>query len=81
MAAKRQQPTTLTLHIELTADHVKTIQKIAASYDQLLEACKAARKLFDQGCVDRGFKDEHNWIDEALDKIDSALAAATGETE
>lgn len=45
------------------------------------EALQSARKLFDQGCVDRGYKDEPNWIDGVLDQIDAALAEQKGSTE
>lgn len=52
--------------------------EVAVLNAQLLSASRAARRLFDQGCVDRGFSDERNWIDDTLDEIDAALLAAKG---
>jgi hypothetical protein len=54
--------------------------RLIAAAPDLLEACEAAREVWSQGNVDRGYKDERNWIDEALDKIDAAIAKATEAT-
>ena len=51
---------------------------LIAAAPLLLEACKAAKHVYEQGCVDRGWKDAHNWIDEASDLLDAAIAAAKG---
>ncbi len=44
----------------------------------LLAACEAAVHLYEQGCVDRGYKDDRNWIDEVSDQLDDAIAKAKG---
>lgn len=51
--------------------------RLIAAAPMLLEACKEAQHVWWQGCVDRGYRDERNWIDEAKDKIDAAIALAT----
>lgn len=52
--------------------------QLVSQRDMLLAACKAAQHVWEQGCVDRGWKDDPNWIDEAKDLIDAAIAAAEG---
>jgi hypothetical protein len=52
--------------------------RLIAAAPELLEACEAARTVWEQGCVDRGWKDHRNWIDDAKDLIDDAIAKATG---
>lgn len=59
-------------------ENTRFIVRACNSYYKLLEACKAAQKLFEQGCVDRGWKDEHNWIDATGEQIDAAILEAEG---
>lgn len=58
-----------------TADVLSESQYAAAP--DLLKACKAACHLYEQGCVDRGFKDEPNWIDGVLNQLIAAISKAT----
>lgn len=53
--------------------------RLIAAAPALLAACEAAKHVWEQGCVDRGWKDEPNWIDEAKELIDAAIAQAKGE--
>jgi hypothetical protein len=53
---------------------ITTLDALSAENEKLRDACEAAQLVWEQGCVDRGYADERNWIDEAKDKIDEALS-------
>ncbi len=53
--------------------------RLISAAPDLLAACQEAVRLYEQGCVDRGYKDEPNWIDGVRDQLDAAIATATGE--
>lgn len=55
--------------------------QLIAQRDALLAACEASVHVWEQGCVDRGWKDEPNWIDETLDQLRAAIALAKETSE
>lgn len=68
---------------EWLAGEAERVKRITAqrAHDQeviaaLLAACEASVHVWEQGCVDRGWKDEPNWIDETLDQLRAAIALA-----
>ena len=56
-------------------------QRMAEAFEAMVEALKEAKHVWEQGCVDRGYADERNWIDAASDAIDDALALAEPKEE
>lgn len=54
------------------------LKRLRRERDDLLAACEAAAHVWEQGHVDRGWKDDVNWVDKVKDQIDAAIAKATG---
>ncbi len=61
----------------LFSPHAEANTSLIAAAPELLAACQAAVIVWEQGCVDRGYKDEPNWIDDTLDQLRTAIAKAT----
>lgn len=54
--------------------------RLIAAAPDLLAACKGAVEVWEHGCVDRGWKDKPNWIDQVLDELHAAILLAEGES-
>lgn len=53
------------------------VRELEAKVELLRKACKSGVHLFEQGCVDRGYKDKRNWIDDVRDELDDAIFATS----
>ncbi len=66
-------------HLVTKPEVIEANAHLIAAAPDLLAACIEAVRLYEQGCVDRGYKDEPNWIDEVRDQLDAAITKATKE--
>jgi hypothetical protein len=60
---------------------VEAIRRIIAERDAARAACAAAVKVWEAGCVDRGWKDERNWIDDVRDQLDEVIEKGTANAD
>jgi len=54
-----------------------TVRRIIAERDAARAACAAAVKVWEAGCVDRGWNVDRHWTDDVRDQLDEVIEKGT----